>query len=146
MAAPQPSSKSCVFSVAEHRKYRSRVSRVRTSWKVTGSLTVGLVWTPFWFWCTVSGKVHTVCTPLSVRWCEGVCVCACVHVYHFPFLQRKLNYVSSRHELFPVGMMKLCLACCLVKSMLKMGVWREGGRGGEGEMDDFSVPPPFSRC
>lgn len=70
-----------------------------------------------------ASKCQIVCV------CASVCVCMCII---FLFLQRKPNYVSSRHKLFPVGMMKLCLACCLVKSMWKMG---KGGRDnlGHGE-------------
>lgn len=153
MAAPRPSSKSCVFNVAEHRKYRSHVPGALTFWKVTGNLTqvrgvaVGLVDT-LCFWCTKSGKVHTVCTPQvsDVCGCVYVCVCVCMHACMYVYLffllcSCKENLMSEVVKLFPVGMMKLCLACCLVKSMWKMG---KGERDGGIICFLVSVIPPFS--
>lgn len=61
-------------------------------------------------------QVHTVCL--------GVCMCHFV----FSFWQRRLNYVGSGPNPFPVGTMTLCLACRLVKEHVEDG----GEKLGEG--------------
>lgn len=69
---------------------------------------------------------------------ECVCACACVNI----FRSYKENLIMSVVVInfFPVGIMKLCLACCLVKSM-----WKTGKRGKDslvlGECDPLLLFP-----
>lgn len=78
-------------------------------------------------------QVHTVCL--------GVCMCHFV----FSFWQRRLNYVGSGPNPFPVGTMTLCLACRLVKEHVEDG---EKAGGGINLGHDECNPSPlfFSRC
>lgn len=89
---------------------------------------------------TVSGnvEVHTVhlfvCTarPLSVR--------KCVYVYHFLFLQRRLDYVSTHHELISCWYDETVFSLSLNKEHVEDG--KERDNLGLGECN----PSFFSRC